>query len=405
MKPIRLEQQFAQRGCEVCGGKQTRLLFPQRFVRFSEGGFLSGYNVVTCEDCGFCYADHLPGQDVFDRYYRDMSKYEQPIGEVKPSEYDVARFRLTVEKINGFLPDRQARIMEIGCATGLLLSQLKQAGYARVAGLDPSPACSRVANEHFKVPVQCGVLADDLIPAGSVDLLILIGVMEHIRDLEVAMKQMVSMLAPGGRMFITVPDASEYAAGDDAPYQEFSLEHINYFGPKSLANLMARYGFRRLFSEQVMQPCNIRTVTPVVHAAFEKLPAGQKPDWVKDDDTARGLERYVAKSRRDNDAVQPVLNQLAASRQPVIIWGAGSHTLRLLATSGLADANLVAIVDSNPRYQGNSVNGVPILKPDEIRGTQGSILISSRVFQQHIQSQIKNGLHLDNDVVTLYQLD
>jgi len=35
-------------------------------------------------------------------------------------------------------------------------------------------------------------------------------------------------------VFITVPDASRYAAGDDAPFQEFSLEHINYFGPQSL---------------------------------------------------------------------------------------------------------------------------------------------------------------------------
>lgn len=405
MKPIEINSKFPQRGCEVCSGQQTKLLYAQRFVTMSEGSLLNGYDVVACDNCGFCYADHLPGQEMFDRYYRDMSKYEQPIGEVKPSTYDVERFRVTVGKIQGFLPDKQARIVEIGCATGLLLSQLKQAGYTGVAGLDPSPACSRVANEQFKVPVKCGALSDDLIPAGSVDLLILIGVMEHIRDLEIAMKKMVTMLTPGGRMFITVPDASKYAAGDDAPYQEFSLEHINYFGPQSLANLMAQYGFRCLFTEQAMQRCNVRTVTPVVHAAFEKLPAGQKPGWLKDDDTSRGLENYVAQSGRDNDAVQPILNRLAASQQPVIVWGAGSHTLRLLATSRLAEANLTAIVDSNPRYQGKNVNGVPIWKPDAIRGTDASILISSRVFQQSIHGQIKDGLHLDNDVVTLYQLD
>ena len=68
-------------------------------------------------------------------------------------------------------------------------------------------------------------------------------------------------------------------------------------------------------------------------------------------------------------------------------------------------ANLTAIVDSNPRYQGKNVNGVPIWKPDAIRGTNASILISSRVSQQSIHGQIKDGLHLDNDVVTLYQLD
>ena len=139
--------------------------------------------------------------------------------------------------------------------------------------------------------------------------------------------------------------------------------------------------------------------------AFEKLPAGQDVEWVKDLDTARGLECYVTQSARDNDSVQPILNQLAISQQPVIIWGAGSHTLRLLATSRLAEAKLTAIVDSNPRYQGKSVNGIPIVKPDAIRGSQESILISTRVFQQSIKSQIKDGMRLDNNLVTLYHLD
>jgi len=396
--------QLAPRGCEVCQGNQTTLLFAQRFVPMSDGSLLSGYNVVACEPCGFCYADRLPGQDAFDQYYRDMSKYEQPSGAGKPSAFDVERFRVTVEKIRGFMPDSQARIMEIGCATGLLLSQLKQAGYSRVAGLDPSPVCTRLAGELYQVPVQCGTLSDDLIPAGSVDLLILVGVMEHIRGLNAALGKMAAMLAPGGRVFITVPDASRYAAGDDAPFQEFSLEHINYFGPQSLSNLMAKYGFRRRFTEQALQRVNTQTVTPVIHAAFEKLPPGTPPAWTRDQDTPRGLKRYVEQSKGDNDAVQPILNRLVASRKPVIVWGAGSHTLRLLATSRLARANLVGIVDSNPRYQGKSVNGVPILKPDAIRGTQASILISSRVFQQSIQHQIKDGLHLENEVVTLYEL-
>ncbi len=404
MKPTEVEK-LAPRGCEVCGGHESVLLFEQRFLSMSEGSLLSGYNVVACKQCGFCYADRLPDQGAFDQYYRDMSKYEQPSGTGKPSGFDEERFRLTVEKIRHLLPDSNARITEIGCATGSLLAQLKQSGYTRVAGLDPSPVCSRLANELYQVPVQCGALSDNLIPTGSVDLLILIGVMEHIRDLRSALEKMMAMLAPGGRIFITVPDASRYAAGDDAPFQEFSLEHINYFGPVSLSNLMARYGLRCRFVEQAMQRVNTQTVTPVIHAAFEKLPPDAKTDRVKDEDTWRGLKRYVEQSRNDNDAVQPILNKLAASRKPVLVWGAGSHTLRLLATSRLARANLVGIVDSNPRYQGKSVNGVPILKPDAVRESDASILISSRVFQQSIERQIKEALRLKNEVLTLYQLD
>jgi SAM-dependent methyltransferase len=396
------------RGCDVCGGARTRLLFPQRFVTMSEGSLFSGYDVVACEDCGHCYADRLPSQEVFDRYYRDMSKYEMPSDAGQPSgpsEFDVARFRFTVGKIRGFLPDQKAKIFEIGCATGLLLSQLKEAGYGGVMGLDPSPVCSRLADELYGVPVKTGAISDDLSDVGTVDLLILIGVMEHIRDLGAALRKMSGLLAPGGKVFITVPDASMYFAGDDAPFQEFSMEHINYFGPGCLSNLMARHGFKTLFTEQGMQRCNARTVTPVLHAAFEKLPAGRTLPWKKDLDTPAGLDRYVANSRRDNDAVQPAINALADSRKPVIVWGAGSHTLRLMATSRLAEANVTAVVDSNPRYQGKTMNGVPIIKPSALSRMNGAILISSRPAQQAIQRQITEVLRLPNEVVTLYRLD
>jgi SAM-dependent methyltransferase len=397
---------WQHRRCEVCQSNQPRLLFAQRFVPLSEGSLLTGYDVVVCQQCGFCYADHLPGQEAFDAYYRDMSKYEQPVGSGRPSQYELDRFEATVKRIEKFLPDRNEHIFEIGCATGLLLAQLKSAGYRNVTGLDPSPACSRAAEQLYGIKVHCGALSADLAEAGNIDLLILVGVLEHLRDLRGALDKMSGLLGSGGRIFVTVPDASEYAAGDDAPFQEFSLEHINYFGPQSLANLMAVHGFRCLSSEQGLQRVNARTVTPVIHGVFEKT--GTKPSdvtWRKDAITQRGLERYIAKSECENAAIQPVLEELSATQEPVIIWGAGSHTLRLLGTSQLANANLRAIVDSNPRYQGKRVQGVPIVKPEAIRDMPGAILVSSRVFQQNICKQIQESLKLDHRVVTLYELD
>jgi hypothetical protein len=153
---------WPHRRCEVCQSIQPRLLFAQRFVPLSEGSLLTGYDVVVCQQCGFCYADHLAGQEAFDAYYRDMSKYEQPVGPSRPSQYDLDRFQATVKRIGQFLPDRNAHIFEIGCATGLLLSQLKSAGYRNVTGLDPSPACSRAAEQLYGIKVHCGALSADL---------------------------------------------------------------------------------------------------------------------------------------------------------------------------------------------------------------------------------------------------
>ncbi len=56
--------------------------------------------------------------------------------------------------------------------------------------------------------------------------------------------------------------------------------------------------------------------------------------------------------------------ELIASQRPLVVWGVGTHTQRLLATGGLAEANIVAFVDSNPNYLGKKLNNIPILAPE-----------------------------------------
>jgi len=73
-----------------------------------------------------------------------------------------------------------------------------------------------------------------------------------------------------------------------------------------------------------------------------------------------------------------------------------------LATSRLAEAKISAFVDSNSRYQGKSLNDIPIIAPADLRDRPEPILISSRVFQQEIESKIRNDLQLSNEIIKLY---
>jgi len=153
-----------------------------------------------------------------------------------------------------------------------------------------------------------------------------------------------------------------------------------------------------------MQRANARTVTPVIHAAFEKLPPGTRQQRVKDKDTVRGLKRYVTQSRNDNEAVQPVLNRLAESRQPVIVWGAGSHTLRLLATSRLAQANLVGSSTPTPATRARASTVCPSSTPTPSAAPGQHPHLLPRVPAKHPPPD-QGFLRLNNEVVTLYQLE
>ncbi len=62
----------------------------------------------------------------------------------------------------------------------------------------------------------------------------------------------------------------------------------------------------------------------------------------------------------------------------MIVWGVGTHTLRLLATGGLDPSKIVEFVDSNPKYQSRDLRGIPVISPAELKDQQSPILISSQ---------------------------
>ena len=395
---------YPSRSCAVCGCTDKRLLYEQSFLSFS-GGLLDGYDVVSCTRCGFCYADHLPDQEAFDRYYGEMSKYEYANQGGRESSYDLAKFQEIAALLQPFFRSHQDRILEVGCATGGLLGLIKAAGYPNVLGMDPSPACVSAATALYGVPAITGTLSCMNLPRRSQDFLILSGVLEHVRDLDSALRRLSDVLVDEGRLLIAVPDGSRYAEGEDAPFQEFSIEHINFFGPDSLTNLLNGYGFRCIFCDQRMMAVNYRTATPVILAVFEKLPDDHATVAVKHDTrSSDGLERYVAKSLEDDKIIQSAIDLLAEEQTPFMVWGIGAHTLRLLETSRLGDACITAFIDSNVRLQDKQLRGVPILAPDAVHGRPEPILISSRVYQHEIASRIRDEMGLPNRLILLYMI-
>src|SRR6202007_1756778 len=116
--------------------KSAELLFKQSFQALDRGGPIEKYNVVVCSVCGTAFADGIPAQAEFDRYYWELSKYEYELRGGKESEDDRHRLKMLADLLQPMVPDRSSRILEIGCANGRLLSYLKEAGYGDVIGVD-----------------------------------------------------------------------------------------------------------------------------------------------------------------------------------------------------------------------------------------------------------------------------
>jgi SAM-dependent methyltransferase len=393
---------IATRPCPVCGCERIRQLFRQSFAEIPNLCLLKGYDVVVCSHCGFGFADGIPDQAAFNAYYRDLSKYEHQHNDGRESEADLARFRATADCIVPTLPSRNVRILDIGCSTGGLLSILQQRGFTNLLGLDPSPGCAAAAQRLYGIRVLTAPLTEIGRDHGPFDSIILVGVVEHVRDLTPFLATVRDLGAPGCRVYIEVPDASSFHLSRNAPYQEFSVEHINFFSPVSLANLMRCAGFSRFASIQCVRESKPGTMAPVVAATFIPDSAANAAPLKRDEVTMPALQAYIDESEATERNARQAIGELVASQEPIIVWGVGSLTLRLLATTDLPRVNIRAYVDSNPKYQGNNLNGVPILSPRELGQRREPILIASWMYQREIADQIRNTLGLPNPLILPY---
>ena len=388
-----------QRACPICGSLQSRVLFQQRFERLSGIELLSGYDVVVCVHCGLAFADGIPDQADLDTYYRELSKYEYVHNGGEASALDERRFQEIAATIARYVPASSSRVTEIGCATGRLLSVLRNAGFDSVQGVDPSPGCARAAWELYGVPVLVGSMSHLPVPEASSDFVILIGVLEHVADVRGAMSHLRRILTPNGRVYAEVPDAANLAGRPDAPYQEFSNEHINFFSAASLANLFRVMGFEVVMTGETIRQQHDNTTYPAAFGVFAKalVPTEFTPDAV----TEQGLRRYIEESGEIDIRTRQRIER-AAGREPVIVWGTGTHTQRLLATGAFKNVRIVAFVDSNPKYHGRELHGIPVVSPSAIPGREEPIVISTRGFQSEIQDQIRRQLKINNEIILLY---
>ncbi len=192
--------------------------------------------------------------------------------------------------------------------------------------------------------------------------------------------------------------------GEDAPFQEFSVEHINFFGPDSLENLLKVNGFKKVSIQRAMIESNYRTTTPVIHGLFIKSEVAPPELFPYSDQTELSLKKYIDQSIEADQRIQQSINKIVDAGNSIIVWGAGAHTLRLLATSKLSNANIRAFVDSNPRYQGKKLNAITIISPQDLKKLSEPILISSRVYQEEIETQIRAELNMNNEIIKLYKI-
>ena len=390
------------RACPVCNHRNSSQLFRQSFSSLSQGSLLDGYALVICDDCGAGYAQDIPPQTVFDRYYEEMSKYEYTERSEIQTITELQRFCDEIDLVAPYLNNTD-RILDIGCSTGGLLAEFKRRGFSNLLGVDPSPSCAKFTEKLHGITAKPATISTLDRLNEQVDIAFLTGVLEHLCDVDSSLACIKSCLRTGGLIFLVVPDTTRYDRHFSAPFQFFSMEHINYFSPLSLSNLMSRHGFSTVFTERLTLQLTAYANEPSIGGLFRwDAEPKARSSFVRDEETEPALNRYIQQSQVLEQQIQTKIDELVDAQQPLAVWGVGTHTLRLLETSRLSQAQLVAFIDSNVNYQGKTLANIPVISPAEFNNSAAEILISSQTAEPEIFEVIVRDWQWSNTIHRLY---
>lgn len=354
------------------------------------------YRVCRCGECGLHYAADLAHPATYDAYYRNLSKYDVPRMGDFPSPLENLRASATMEICRPHVP-ADAAVADIGCGRGALLHAFKETGHHRLYGLDPAPASAASLGLG---PVLQGSIEDaSKLPLGEIDLVCLMGVLEHLPRLHEDLVSLTQSLPERARVLIEVPALERFVRDHSEPFGEFSLEHIQYFSTQSLVRLMALLGYEPLATSIVA--LDNAGACDSLFGLFQRA-SGSRSGIAE---STKAMDTYISQSSRDLE--QALASFVPMAPQQFAIYGGGSHSARLLPV--LAERKLLdrvaTIVDGNPNLQGKRLGDFAIQPPQALDAVPDlPALISSYRAQSPIAAHLRS-LQPQRPLITLYRQD
>ena len=377
------------RACPVCFADQPEPLLHNHLETVH--GLNMSYLVARCGACGFHYACDLPPDSQYSAYYQVVSKYDS---QHSVSPLDRQRINATVALCERVGLPKTARILDIGCGFGSLLAALRDAGWSQVQGLDPAPQSAQVARELFNLAnIQTGWLANsgEVVDLRQADLVCLMAVLEHLPQLPTDLARLLGQMRRGAFLLLEVPAVESFRGDVGEPLGELSLEHIQFFSAISLRNLLARLGARVLQHEVLALP----SVNSGSLFVLAEVGRGASTELVRESGVV--FDAYLAGSAK---RLAQALKRLPEG--PFVLYGAGSHSARLLpALQPDQRQRVVAVLDSNRNLYGKQFGHWAVQAPEVLVNYPGlPVLISSFRAEQVIAHAL--AAQCSNPLVLLY---
>ncbi len=211
--------------CSICGSSGKLPVLTTKL----------GFSLARCVQCSFQFYSPRPPSEHIEEYYFGEDFYRKV--NVK-----------SVESVLPLLPEIPGTLLDVGCGVGALVSLANKIGWNAV-GVDTSPKAVELAKKELNLDILSDRLENCSFKPESFDVIVLLAVLEHVFEPLTMMKQVKSLLKPGGTVIFSTPNLDNLPylmIKNKADYSWFIKEHINHFTLKTHRTLLKKAGLHNV---------------------------------------------------------------------------------------------------------------------------------------------------------------
>jgi SAM-dependent methyltransferase len=215
--------------CVICGSPATITGSARSFSKRT-------FELARCSTCRFSFVVDPPTdlEGLYDKeYYRGTGAdpsvdYERELDDPRTVRvYEWRGLLKIIDSLRGGLSG--IRWLDYGCGLGGLVRYARQRGI-EIYGFDEGYAADRMRQEG--IPLLTAGELDAA--AGSFDVITAVEVVEHFADPMPALRQIATLLSPGGLFFLTTGNAEPFRGRLETwPYVQPDV-HLSFFEPGTL---------------------------------------------------------------------------------------------------------------------------------------------------------------------------
>jgi len=267
-----LPEELEEIVCDFCGSSEIS----QEFIR------ADGMRVVECAICGLAFLNPRPHAALIPEFYKDdyftgasanrgegglKLNLDVSTSEISENKSSPRVIEIISEKFEGL---QNKDVLEIGCATGDLLIEIKKVG-ARTKGLEISDFAANIARKRG-LDVTTGTIEDCAADyQNRFDIVMAFEVIEHVLSPVLFFKKCAEIVRPGGLLMLSTPNyACAKRFGEEWLGFRTSFEHIYFFSLNVISRMASKSEFNLRYIESSKSLGGTRSLNSVTRQ-FERL--------------------------------------------------------------------------------------------------------------------------------------